>query len=239
MAAALQDRLRAALPDFTLMRDIIHVTEYLWDVANAVLGERHPERTAWVRGHLVALQSGRTDAVIAALEAAAVEPDLPTARQQAIQRTIGDYRRNVPYIRYDQYLAAGWPIGTGVVEGSCGHLVKDRIEQAGMRWTKAGAHAVLDLSAVRLSHDRDVSWAFHRQRQYQRQYGQTSAASAPSEVRGWPCMSPLGRRARQATDFGRTSMSSAVQRAARRLKLRGSISVGTERMGTACADCLS
>ena len=183
-AAALQERLRSHLPAFTLVLDIIHVTEYLWDAANAVLGERHPERTAWVRGHLVALLSGRTDAVIAALEAAAAEPDLPTARQQAIQRTIGYYRRNAPYMHYDQYLARGWPIGTGVVEGACGHLVKDRMEQAGMRWTKAGAHAVLDLRAVRLSDNWDAYWAFHRQRQYQRQYGQTSAASAPAEVQG-------------------------------------------------------
>ena len=52
---------------------------------------------------------------------------------------------------YDEYLARGWPIGTGVVEGACGHLVKDRMEQAGMRWTQVGAQAVLDLRAVRLN----------------------------------------------------------------------------------------
>jgi hypothetical protein len=46
-------------------------------------------------------------------------------------------------MRYDQYLAQGWPIGTGVVEGACRHVVKDRMEQSGMRWTEAGALAVL------------------------------------------------------------------------------------------------
>src|SRR6476619_867527 len=44
-------------------------------------------------------------------------------------------QRNAPFMRYDAYLAAGWPIGTGVIEGACGHLVKDRMEQAGLRWT--------------------------------------------------------------------------------------------------------
>ncbi len=57
---------------------------------------------------------------------------------------------------YDHYLAPGWPIGTGVGAGACGHLVKDRMEQAGMRWTQDGAQAILDLRAVRLNHDGDA-----------------------------------------------------------------------------------
>ena len=180
-AAALQERMRSYLPGFTLVLDIIHVTEYLWDAANAVLGERHPERTDWVRGHLITLLSGRTDEVVAALEVAAAEPELTAAQQAALQRTIGYYRRNTPYLHYDQYLARGWPIGTGVVEGACGHLVKDRMEQAGMRWTKAGAHAVLDLRAVRLTADWDAYWVFHRQREHRRLYGSAPAPAPPPE----------------------------------------------------------
>ena len=65
-AVALQDQMRAALPGYTLVLDIIHAVEYLWDAANAILGERHPERTAWVRGHLLALLRGQTDEVITA-----------------------------------------------------------------------------------------------------------------------------------------------------------------------------
>ena len=180
-AAALQERMRSYLPGFTLVLDIIHVTEYLWDAANAVLGERHPERTGWVRGHLVALLRGRVDEVVVALAAAAAAAELSTAQQAAVQRTIGYYRRNAPYMQYDQYLERGWPIGTGVVEGACGHLVKDRMEQAGMRWTKDGAHAVLDLRAVRLTGDWDAYWAFHRQRQHWRRYGLLLAHAAPLE----------------------------------------------------------
>ncbi len=66
-------------------------------------------------------------------------------------------------MHYDVYLARGWPVGTGVVEGPCGHLVKDRMEQAGMRWTKAGAQAVLDLRALRLNGQWDAYAPFHRQ----------------------------------------------------------------------------
>lgn len=181
-AEALQDTMRAALPDYTLVLDLIHAVEYLWAAANAVLGERHPERTTWVRGHLLALLRGQTDEVITALTAATDEPTRSATQRTAIAATIRYYRRNAPYMHYDQYLARGWPIGTGVVESACGHLVKDRLEQAGMRWTKDGAHAILDLRAIRLTDDWDAYWAFHRQRQHQRLYGSASTLPITPEA---------------------------------------------------------
>jgi hypothetical protein len=181
-AEALQDKMRAALPGHTLVLDIIHAVEYLWDAANAVLGERHPERTTWVRTHLLALLRGQTDQVVTALAAAADEPTRSATQRTAIAATIRYYRRNAPYMHYDHYLERGWPIGTGVIESACGHLVKDRMEQAGMRWTKDGAHAILDLRAVRLTDDWDAYWAFHRLRQHQRLYGSSATLSVPPEA---------------------------------------------------------
>lgn len=174
-AEPLQVQMVSQLPNYSLVLDIIHASEYLWESANAVLGETNAARIAWVRQHLELLLEGRTDAVIAALEQAASAPDATPAQVQVLRKTIGYYQRNRPYMRYDHYLAQGWPIGTGVVEGACRHLVKDRMEQAGMRWTKAGAQAVLDLRAVRLSGDWDAYWQFHRQKQHDRLYG----AAAP------------------------------------------------------------
>ena len=69
-----------------------------------------------------------------------------------------------------------------MIESACGHLVKDRMEQAGMRWTKDGAHAILDLRAVRLTDDWDAYWTFHRQRQHHRLYGAASTLPAPPEA---------------------------------------------------------
>jgi hypothetical protein len=181
-AHALQDQMRAALPEHTLVLDIIHAVEYLWSAANALLGERHPDRTAWVRTHLLALLQGQVDAVVTALTHAAHAPDLATAARKTVATTISYYQRNAPFMRYDYYLARGWPIGTGVIESACGHLVKDRLQQAGMRWTVDGAHAILDLRAVRLTNDWDAYWAFHRQRQHQRRYGAASPLPAPPET---------------------------------------------------------
>jgi hypothetical protein len=132
-AEALQQQVVTHLPQHTLVLDIIHATEYLWDTANALLGETHPQRTAWVRAYLEPLLAGQTAAVITALEVEAHDPACTATQRQAVRRTVGYYQRNRPYMRYDEYLARGWPMGTGVVEGACGHLVKDRMEQAGMR----------------------------------------------------------------------------------------------------------
>jgi hypothetical protein len=97
-AEALQEKMRAALPDYPLVLDIIHAVEYLWDAANAVLGERHPERTAWVRGHLLALLRGQTDEGVTALAALADEPTRAATQRTAIAATIRYYRRNAPYM---------------------------------------------------------------------------------------------------------------------------------------------
>jgi hypothetical protein len=172
---ALQTQMLTRFPQHTLILDIIHVSDYLWEAASALVGEAEAKRRRWLRPKLEQLLEGKTSEVIAELEEAATAPRRTRSQRKALERTIGYYRRNQPYMRYDHYLAQGWPIGTGVVEGACGHLVKDRMEQAGMRWTKAGAQPILDLRAVRLNGDWDVYWQFHRQQQHQRLYGTGTA----------------------------------------------------------------
>ena len=85
-------------------------------------------------------------------------------------------------MRSDASLAAGWPLGTGGMEGACGHLVKDRMEQAGMRWTTVGAQAVLDPRAVRLTGEWDAYWAFHRRRAQARRSGSAPPARVPGDL---------------------------------------------------------
>jgi hypothetical protein len=182
-AEALQQQLVSHFPAHALVLDIIHATEYLWDMDNALLGETHPQRPAWVRAYLQPLLAGQTDAVITALEAEGKDPASTGTQRQAVHRTVGYYRRNRPYMHYDESLARGWPIGTGVVEGACRPLVKDRLEQSGMRWTTDGAQAVLDLRAVRLNGHWDRYWPFHRHQQHQRWYGGSAPAPALAEAR--------------------------------------------------------
>jgi len=133
--------------------DRIHASEYLWKAATARLGETHPDRIPWVRQPLRPIRSGKTSAVIQGLESRTQDPSVSSAHREALNTMIGSSRRNQAYRHYDRYLAPGWPIGTGVVEGACGPLVKDRMAQAGMRWRQVGAQSLLDLRAVRVNDD--------------------------------------------------------------------------------------
>ena len=181
-AEALQKRVREKFHNFELVLDIIHATEHLWDAANALLGETHPERNSWVREQLLKILSGRTSEVIEVLQKRAYEQSLSTAQRRTLQATVGYYQRNLPYMRYDEYLSRGWPIGTGVVEGACGHLVKDRFERSGMRWTKSGAQSLLDLRAVHINDDWDGYHDFRRRCQHQRLYGFRETVSPRAEA---------------------------------------------------------
>lgn len=181
-AEALQDRILIKFPNFELILDIIHVSGYLWNAANAHLGETHLDRTAWVKEQLLLILSGKTTAVIQTLESVVQGPTTSTAQRKVLNTTIGYYRRNLPYMHYDRYLDRGWPISSGVVEGACGHLVKDRMEQSGMRWTRLGAQAILELRAARVNDDWDAYQHFRRRCQHQRLYGSHSRIPAGSET---------------------------------------------------------
>jgi hypothetical protein len=75
---------------------------------------------------------------------------------------------NKEYLRYDQALASGWPIATGVIEGACRHLIGDRLDITGSRWGIEGAEAVLRLRAVIDNGDLEAYWAFHLRREHDR-----------------------------------------------------------------------
>ena len=77
-------------------------------------------------------------------------------------------------MKYDEYLAAGFPVATGVVESACGSVVKHRMEGEGKRWSLAGAEAMLTLRSLKKSHDNDLRkyWRFHAQQEHRRRYAQ-------------------------------------------------------------------
>ena len=78
--------------------------------------------------------------------------------------------KNKERMRYDEYLAAGYPIASGVIEGACRHLVKDRMERAGMHWTVAGAQAMLEVRSVYLSGQWEEYQAYRIEQETQRLY---------------------------------------------------------------------
>jgi hypothetical protein len=181
-AEALQTRVLALFAGFVLVLDCIHALEYLWKAANALLGETSAQRNDWVKARALKMLSGQTQSVIDDLREIASRRCGSAGMKQTLRSVAAYYERNLPYMRYDEYLAAGWPIGTGVIEGACRHLIKDRCELSGMRWSKNGAEALLQLRCVAVNGD----WhQFHAYRRAQRRinlYGKTTPSERPIEL---------------------------------------------------------
>jgi hypothetical protein len=162
---ALQTRMEAQFPDFNLILDFIHADEYLWEVANSLLGETNEQRTEWVADQTLQMLSGKTEQIIAEFRYLAQEPQRTATQREKLTKTANYFERNLPYMGYPTYLSKGWPIASGVIEGACRHLVKDRLELSGMRWSQDGAENLLHLRAVAENEDWD---AYHDFRKHQR-----------------------------------------------------------------------
>ena len=95
---------------------------------------------------------------------------LTGVKAKTLEEVAGYYYANRSRMAYHRYLAAGWPIASGSVEGACKNLVRDRMERSGMRWSPLMAEAMLKLRAVYLSDDLDAYWTWHIERDQQRLY---------------------------------------------------------------------
>lgn len=167
---ALQTRIQTYFPEFALLLDFIHSNEYLWDTANALLGETNPARTAWVREKTLLMLQSKTQTLITEFRDWAAQDTCSAPQRQQLLKTAGYFERNLPYMDYATYLAQGWPIASGVIEGACRHFVKDRMERSGMRWTLAGAEHLLRLRAIAENKDWDPYHDFRRRQRHARLY---------------------------------------------------------------------
>jgi hypothetical protein len=141
--------------------DIWHVTEYLYDLAHCFYRDGSKEGKAFVETYLRKLLEGKVNHVIGGIRQMATKRNLPPSKWNKVEGCLTYLAARSEYMKYDEYLAAGYPIGSGVVEGACRHLVKDRMENTGMRWRIAGAQAILSLRAIYVNDDWE---AFHADR---------------------------------------------------------------------------
>ena len=147
---ALWQACAAAVPDDDRVDilDLLHVTPRLWQAAKLLYGEKSKLLVPLVRQRVTQVLEGKVATVIRALRRVAKERGLSGAKKKALARLCGYLHKNRQRMRYDEYLREGYPLASGVIEGACRHLIKDRMERAGMHWTLAGAQAMLDLRSV-------------------------------------------------------------------------------------------
>lgn len=154
--------------DIHIVIDVIHVLEYLWKAARCLHTADDPAAEDRVAAWALAVLAGRITQVTGTLDAQAAEAGLSGERRGGIDAAIRYLRGNAAFLRYDEALASGWPIATGVIEGACRHLIKDRLDITGARWGLPGAEAVLTLRAVIANGDFDAYWRFHLAQEHHR-----------------------------------------------------------------------
>ena len=187
---------RAYGVDVTVILDIIHVVEYVWKAAHVFHDEGSPELACWAWTRVRDILEGKARRVAASMRRAATVAGLSPDTRKPVD-TCADYLlKYAPYLHYDRYLAAGYPIATGVIEGACRYLVRDRMELTGARWRLVGAEAVLKLRALRASGDFDAYWDFHEAREYERNHAQRYADGIAPPV-SEPPPSPSSPRLRR------------------------------------------
>lgn len=154
-AIVLCDGERALWTTFTAMLtrpfvgilDLWHALTYLW-LAAKVFHAAKLAQEAFVTARLRMLLEGKVAGVIKGLKQMGTQQGLTGEKKRTLAKVVGYLERNREHMQYDQYLKAGYPIGSGVIEGACRHVIKDRMERTGMLWTLDGASALLRLRVV-------------------------------------------------------------------------------------------
>jgi hypothetical protein len=152
----------------TLVLDFIHVLEYLWKAAYCFEPEGSEAAEQSVRARALNILQGNAGNVAAGIRRSATLRGLSKEERAAADRC-ADYLLNYTgMMHYDQYLAGGFPIATGVIEGACRHLIKDRMDITGARWGLETAEAVLKLRSLYSSGDFDEYLQFHKAQEFER-----------------------------------------------------------------------
>jgi hypothetical protein len=172
---ALWEAQRAYFSDAIGVLDLFHVMERLWAVAHCFHKDGSDEAKRFVEERLRGLLEGRVGYVIGGLRQRLTKGSLRGRKREVVESAVEYLENNREHMKYDEYLAAGYPIGSGVAEGACRHLVKDRMEQTGMRWTVEGAQAMLHTRALYLNGQWEEFLEHRVEREQARLYGRPAA----------------------------------------------------------------
>lgn len=154
--------------DVTIVVDIVHVSEYLWKASHCFHKVGSDESRDWVADKMLEILRGNAGQVAGGIKRSATKLNMSEKKRENVDKCAKYLASKKQYMHYDQYLAQGFPIGSGVIEGACRYLVKDRMDITGARWGLESAEAVLKLRALKTNGDMDEYWKFHKQEDFKR-----------------------------------------------------------------------
>ena len=154
----------------TIIVDFIHVIEYVWKAAWTFFNPGDPDAETWVADQARTILAGRAVDAAAAITHQADAGRFTGTERKGADEAVGYLTSKRPYLDYAAALRKGWPIATGLIEGACRYLVKDRMDITGARWSLPGAEAILKLRALCSNGDFDAYWSWHQQRELARNH---------------------------------------------------------------------
>jgi hypothetical protein len=152
----------------TIIIDLIHVLEYLWQAAWSFFGKGEPAAEEWVADQARKILRGQGRQVAAGIRRRATTYGYSAQERTGADECARYLAAKACYLDYPKALKEGWPIATGIIEGACRHIVKDRMDITGARWGLAGAEAVLKLRTLTASGDFNAYWRYHLRREHER-----------------------------------------------------------------------
>ena len=172
------DYLPEGLAEVTEILDLLHALASLWEAAHLFHANASEAARAFVKAQARRILHGEVAAVINSLRWLGTHHTLKGKRRDTLERVCGYFQNNLHRMAYDVYLEHGFPIASGVIEGACRCVVKDRMERSGMRWVMSGARAMLDMRCIYLSGLWEEFTAFRIQRESRRLYPGSAANDA-------------------------------------------------------------
>ncbi|MGE5287371.1 MAG: ISKra4 family transposase [Micromonosporaceae bacterium] len=167
---AIQAQAAARAVTVTIVIDFVHVLEYVWKAAWTFFYSGDPDAETWVATHARKILQGQAVAVAAAIARQADLGGYSTEERKGVDTAAGYLTAKSGHLDYATALERGWPIATGVIEGACRHLVKDRMDITGARWGRDGAEAILKLRALISNGDFEDYWQHHLQQEHHRNH---------------------------------------------------------------------
>jgi len=152
----------------TIIIDFIHVLEYLWKAAWSFFEKGEPAAEEWVAAQARKILHGKARQVAAGIRRRATTYGYSAAERAGADEAARYLDNKQDYLNYATALGNGWPIATGIIEGACRHIVKDRMDITGARWGLEGAEAVLKLRALIATGNFEDYWRFHLRREHER-----------------------------------------------------------------------
>jgi len=150
--------------------DLLHVCSYVWMAAHLFYKKESTAALRFAREYIYRILKGHVQGVIRGLRWKGTHEGLSRKKLEKLEKIAGYFENNSHRMAYTEYLAAGYPIASGVIEGACRYVVKDRMERTGMRWVLDGAQSMLGLRCIHLSGHWDDFVRFRIRRECERLY---------------------------------------------------------------------